>query len=77
MCDGSRTRGQWTSVDKLRHINELELLAAFYALQIFTHGSHAISVQILIDNSTAVAYINKCGGTQSKALYLISADIIQ
>ncbi len=77
VCDGSRTRGPWTSVDKLRHINELELLAAFYALQIFTRGSHAISVQMLIDYSTAVAYINKCGGTNSKALSSISAYIIQ
>ncbi|XP_045022806.1 uncharacterized protein LOC116918552 [Daphnia magna] len=33
ICDGSRSRGPWTAADKHRHINELELLAAYFSLQ--------------------------------------------
>jgi Reverse transcriptase (RNA-dependent DNA polymerase) len=33
-CDGVCSRGPWAGSDRLRHINELELLAAFYALNV-------------------------------------------
>ena len=77
VCDGSRTRGPWAAADLRRHINELELLAAFYALQVFTRFSRDINVTLFLDNSTAVAYINKCGGTRSRALSLIAADFVR
>ena len=72
-CDEVTTRGPWTLADKFRHINELELLGALYALQVFTRHSHDISVHLYLDNSTSVSYINKCGGTRSKALCDLSA----
>ena len=76
VCDNVTTRGPWPQVDRSRHINELELLGAFYALQTFTKESSNISVQLLLDNTTAVAYVNKCGGTHSRTLSDISAKII-
>ena len=75
-CEEITTRGPWTLADKSRHINELELLGAFYALQVFTQHSSDISVQLYLDNSTAVSYINKCGGTRSKALCDLASCVI-
>ena len=75
-CEEITTRGPWILADKSRHINELELLGAFYALQVFTQHSSDISVQLYLDNSTAVSYINKCGGTRSKALCDLASCVI-
>jgi hypothetical protein len=33
LCNGITARGPWSAEDASRHINELELLAAFFALQ--------------------------------------------
>ena len=52
-CDDVATRGYWTWADKPKHINDLELLVAFYALQVFDR-SHSISVHWYLDNSTSV-----------------------
>jgi hypothetical protein len=54
--------------DKDKHINELELLGAFFAIQSFLAKESGIAVRIFLDNSTAVSYVNKCGGTRSAAL---------
>jgi len=75
-CEQVTTRGPWTLEDSSRHINELELLSAFYALQAFTNVSHDIAVHLYLDNSTAVSYINKCGGTRSKNLCDLAALVI-
>ncbi|KZS03850.1 Uncharacterized protein APZ42_033324 [Daphnia magna] len=77
VCDGSRSRGPWTKADADRHINELELLTAYFSLQAFANASESISIQLFLDNSTAFAYINKCRGTHSRALSIIAAQIIQ
>lgn len=67
-CDEIQSRGSWTGHDCLRHINELKLLAAFYTLKSLTAFSTDLAVHIFPDNSTAVCYINKSGGTKSRAL---------
>lgn len=59
------------------HINLLELIAAFYALQCFTARVNRASVLLYLDNSTAVAFINKCGGTRSRRLSSMAEDIIR
>lgn len=48
------TEGRWTLEETQRHINYLELLAAFY-----------VHILMQTDNTTAVAYINNMGGTKS------------
>jgi len=75
-CDGVCTRGPWPFDDQLRHINELELLAALYGLQSLTGSSSGISVHLFLDNTTAVSYINKCGGTRSRDLSVIADQIV-
>jgi hypothetical protein len=54
--------------DKDKHINELELLGAFFAIQAFAAKQAGMAIRIFLDNSTAVSYVNKCGETRSVAL---------
>ncbi len=58
--------GKWTAAESLHHINYLELLAAFMALQTFCAQRKNVHIGIQIDNTTAVAYINAMGGIKSK-----------
>jgi hypothetical protein len=69
------TGGKWPKPDTGRHINELELLAAFLALQYFASASRNFSIRNNIDNTTAVAHINKSGGTRSPHLLEIALKI--
>ncbi len=69
------TGGKWSRYDVGRHINELELLAAFSALQYFANSSGNCSIRLNIDNTTAVAHINKSGGTRSPQLLEIALKI--
>ena len=58
------------------HINVLELLAAFLALQSFVSQSE-IHVRLKLDNTTAVSYINNIGGMRSEPLNTLSKEIWQ
>lgn len=55
-------------MDGQKHINELQLLGSLYAIQAFVANKKNIVMRIFLDNSTAVSYVNKCGGTSSIAL---------
>ena len=68
VCNNVTTRGPWTSLEKTRHINELELLGAFFALRSFVGNSVGLNVTLYLDNTSAISYINKCGGTRSVRL---------
>jgi len=58
--------GRWSIDEAKHHINYLELLAAFHALQCFAPIRSRIS--LLTDNSTVVGNINKMGGMASSSL---------
>lgn len=57
------------------HINYLELLVIFYGLKCFGRDVSHCSILVRVDNKTAVAYVNKMGGTRSKSLNLLSKQI--
>lgn len=73
---GVRTGGRWSTKDLqyYQHINQLELAAAFLALKSFWKAPCS-SVLLKLDNQTAVAYINKIGGTRSIKLNSIALEI--
>ena len=71
------SNGPWTSVDSPRHINELELLAVFNALQAFLPFASNVSVRLFLDSAVAVSYINRCGGTRSKCLQILALELIR
>ena len=70
-CEGARTGGPWSSEERQWHINCLEALAAFHAVKCFVRDRKSITVLLRMDNTTAVAYVNKLAGTVSTKLNTI------
>ena len=56
-----QTGGRWSQAETAHHINYLELLAAFLALQCFAKGNNGITMQMKLDNVMAMTYITKLG----------------
>ena len=70
------TGGRWTEYEgKHFDINVLELMAAKFALYSFFKTAQPKHVKIMIDNKTAVAYINHQGGTHSLDCNKVSREI--
>ena len=67
-CQGIQIGGAWTKKELNLHINCLELLGAWNAVQAFCLNKTNLVVIIWMDNSSAVTYINHMGGTRSTAL---------
>jgi hypothetical protein len=74
-CQGISTGGPWCLEEKRLHINCLELIAGSLAIKTFTKGRVCAHVKLLMDNTAAVAYINKMGGTQSQVLSNLALDL--
>lgn len=60
--------GRWKCEEADNNINFLELLAIFYALKSFCKDCKSVHVQILSDNSSAIAYIRNFGGIKSDCM---------
>ena len=70
MCNGARTGGHRSVQERTLHINSLELLAGSFAIKAFAKHRSKIQILLQMENSTAVAYVNKMGGTHSLSLSL-------
>ena len=46
VCNSVSARGPWTTLDKSKHINELELLGALFALESFLGDAVGLSVRL-------------------------------
>jgi len=57
------------------HLNYLELLAVFHALQVFVADKSNIHVRLKMDNFTEVSYINNMGGIRSPSLDKLAVSI--
>lgn len=57
--------GPWKQNEANYHINVLELQALYLALQTLCNDKRNISIHLLIDNTTAVAYVTEQGGSRS------------
>ena len=57
---------EWESL--WSHINKKKLQTCFIALEYFVPHLRDIHVQLLVDNTAAVSYLNHAGGTRSQAL---------
>ena len=75
LCQGTRTGGPWSPTERMRHINFLELLAATLAVKCFAKGKQNITIHLKVDNTTAMAYINKFGGTVSPELNQLTKEL--
>ena len=67
--------GHWSRAWAKQHINWLELQAVWLTLKHFLPQLQGTAVDVISDNSTMVAYINKVGGTQSASLCRLALDV--
>ena len=74
-CQGTNTGGPWTASEQSEHINLLEMKAAFLALQSFCSKRTSISVLLLMDNITAISYLNRLGGNHSRPLSDLAKEV--
>jgi hypothetical protein len=60
--EGTKTGGNWSTGEQTSHINILELKACQLALHSLCKENKHVHIQIFMDNTTSVSYINKYGG---------------
>ncbi|MCG7869237.1 MAG: hypothetical protein JAY74_23055 [Candidatus Thiodiazotropha taylori] len=70
-----RAQGLWTREETGLHINVLELKGALFALRTFAQDLREIHIHMKMDNRTAVAYIQKMGGTRSARMLPVTQEI--
>ena len=75
--NGVMTGGRWNIQESRQHINILEMKAALLAIQSFlkTQVKMPQHIALQMDNSTAVAYVNKRGGTRSSTLAALAIEV--
>lgn len=73
--ESTSTGGCWLPTEATDHINCLELRAVWLGLQAFCSKCTDARIQLYIDNTTAVTYINKMGGSHSLACNKLARDI--
>lgn len=76
-CNGVSTGGLWSQSEQFLHINCLELLACSFEIKCFAKYKTNIHIRLLMNNVTALTFINKIGGTKSRALVSLSRDLWQ
>ena len=74
-CQGQTTRGCWSVQEQSLHINILELLAVKLALLSFTKNRNVRSIHFQVDNTTALAYLLKMGGTKCLRIIELNKEI--
>jgi hypothetical protein len=67
-CHHQKVDGWWTTQDSQQHINALELKAALYGIKIFTKDKTSCNILLRLDNTTAIATINRMGSTKYETL---------
>ncbi|CAH3143193.1 unnamed protein product [Porites evermanni] len=69
------TGGRWLLEETPYHINCLKFLAGSLAIMSFTKNKAKAQEQLLMDNISAVTYINKMGGTHSPMLSYLAKNL--
>ena len=74
-CRGQTIQGHWTLEEQKDQINALELRAIFLAIKGLLGQETDLHLLVKADNKTAVAHINKMGGTHSPKLVGIAKTL--
>ena len=69
--------GLWSPLCSCFLINQRELLAILYAIQGFLPHLRGLCVAVYSDNSTALAYLRKQGGTRSSSLNAVAQELLR
>ena len=64
ICNGEKSRGFWSREERKNSINYLELLAVYLALKAFAYQKKNCEILLRIDNTTAISYVNRMGGSR-------------
>ena len=80
VCQGEKTGSHWSTEEQEAHINVLELKAEHLAIQSYLKKDVLCQLPgkrllLQMDNTTAVPYINKRGGTKSDQLTYLALEI--
>ena len=67
--------GRWSDLESPLHINTLELLAAKLVLTTLAKDSQDCHIQLMLDNTTAISYLKRMGGTHSPHINKVAKDI--
>lgn len=76
-CEGKKSHGLWNKNEMREHINYLELLAAFFAIKCFANNMNNCDILCRIDNTTAIACINRMGSVRYPKLNLLARKLWQ
>ncbi len=76
VMSGHPARGLWSGHHLTWHINCLEMLAMFRALNHFLPDLRNHNVLVRTDNTAVVSYINHQGGLRSRPLYNLARQIL-
>lgn len=74
-CGDQNSQGLWSPDESHLHINIFELLAAFFGLKCFAKTASNCQILLRIDNTTAIAYINRMGGIRFPKLAQLAREI--
>jgi len=75
VCRGVRTGGLWSPQEQGTHINVLELTAGMFAVQSFLKDQSNLHVHLRMDNTSALTYVRKMGGTRSPRLMKVACQL--
>lgn len=67
--------GIWNASERELHINALEIKAATLGLKCFAKSLYNKQILLRVDNVTALAYINKMGGTKFESLNNLAKEL--
>ena len=73
--EGLHLSGKWSSLEKRCHINTLKLKAIWLALKEVLQLVKEKTVTVVGDNTTALLYILKQGGTKSWTLFHLVEEV--
>ena len=71
-CGAQSTGGTWNMEESALNINIQELMAAELAIKTFTKSMSVKSIHIQIDNTAALSYLVKMGGTRNMIMNVIT-----
>lgn len=74
-CNNKNAHGFWTQSEQKLNINRLELIAAFLALKSFAQEYKDCEILLRVDNTTAIAYINRMGGVRYPELDRLARNL--
>ena len=73
-CKENSTGENWTSEESCFHIITLEMAAALYALKIYTRDVSNCQIQLKVDNTSSLTWINK-KTLPNEAIFLIVKEL--